>query len=699
MPQPSVPPISKSTDRLLILGLILTGWALIVVFRLFQLQVLAHEKYEKLGESQQEKLETLDAPRGAILDRSGNYLAISSPSEIAVVNPGRIPDKSIAAALMGRILNLDAARLEADLEAAAASKHHHSYFVVDDHITEAEAETLKGMRLDWLEIRQGSVRTYPNGQLAAHVVGNVGAEGHGAAGLELKLDKDLAGTPGLLRIKVDVRQRPYDSEMAKSPVIGKNIGLTIDSQVQHAAEIAIQEAVVKYRGDHGSLIAMDPNTGEILALANYPTYDPNQRLHAGEKPRGREDLAVVAPYEPGSVFKVITLSAALETTRLRPGTMIPCAGGVITLFGRTIHDAEGHGDLTMEDVLARSSNVGAIRIGMEVGAQNLFNYVKKFGVGSRTGIELPAEAPGMLRRLSRWQATSLPSVAFGHEISTTTVQLARMGAVIANGGFLVSPHLVAWEQSPGGPKIGKVVPPPVQVLKPQTVMTMRQMMQRVVTDPHGTAHRLHLVGYTLAGKTGTAQIFDFAHHVYTHKYNASFVGFAPMNNPSILVIATVSGTTGEAGFGASASGPAVQNVIETALRLREVPRDVPEEVDEIEQKQLLAKAKLEAKQKHGNSIETDPVAQLSTPPSEEEMRAAVGFDPAAADAGDANLTAIVVGPKVPDFAGKTVRDVMQEASAEGLDVEMTGDGLARVQYPMAGSPLQPGVHIRVKFAR
>ena len=671
------------------MGLILTGWALIVVLRLFELQVLAHDKYQKLGESQQEKLLPLEASRGAIVDRHGSYLAISSPSQFAVVNPSRVPDKATAAALLARILGMDAPKLEADLEAAAISKHHRGYLVVDPRVTPEKAETLRDMRLDWLDVRDGSLRTYPNGQLAAHVIGNVGAEGKGAAGIELKLDKDLAGTPGWQRVKVDVKQRPYESEIVKPALVGKNIGLTIDSQMQHVAEQAIEQAVIKNHADHGSIIAMNPNNGEILALANYPTYDLNERLHAGEKAHGREDLAVVAPYEPGSVFKVITLSAALETTRLRPETMIPCAGGVLRIFGRTIHDAEGHGDLSMEDVLAQSSNVGAIRIGMEVGAPNLYAYVRKFGIGQRTGIELPAEAPGMLRRLNRWQPTSLPSVAFGHEVSVTTVQLARIGAVIANGGYLVSPHLVQWEQAPGGPKEYKQEPAKIHVLKPRTVATMRQMMERVITSPHGTAHQLHLVGYTLAGKTGTAQIFDYSHHIYTHKYNASFMGFAPIENPSILVVVTVSGTTGIAGFGAYAAGPAFQSVAANALRLAGVPRDVPEEIEELEAKDLEQKEKQQAKLNVKPVDDGDAVSALATPPSEEEMREA-------SDGADADTLS---APKVPDFTGKTVQGVMQEAAADGINIEMRGDGLAKAQYPPAGALLSPGERIRVMFAR
>ena len=315
MEKPRDPALSKSIERLLIVGLILSGWALIVLFRLFQLQILAHDRYSKFAAGQQERLEPLDAPRGAILDRNGNYLAISSPSRFVVVDPERIPDKATAAALLARVLEVDAQKLQADLETAAASRYRRGYLVVDPHVSEEKAEAVRGMKLDWVEIRQGRLRSYPNGQLAAHVIGNVGwgntgTDGKGAAGVELKLDKELAGTPGLVRVQVDVRQRPYASEVAKAPVVGKNVGLTIDSEVQQAAEEALRTAVVKNHGDHGSIVAMDPRTGEVLALANYPTYNPNERLHAGETPDGREDFAVIAPYEPGSVFKVITLSAS-----------------------------------------------------------------------------------------------------------------------------------------------------------------------------------------------------------------------------------------------------------------------------------------------------------------------------------------------------------------------------------------------------
>ncbi len=685
-------PLTKSAERALIIGLILLGWALIVTFRLFQLQVLAHDDYVKRAKRQQEKVEPVDAPRGSIYDRNGQLLAISSVSHFAVVDPKRIPNKEIAAALLGKILGLDAGKLQLAIETAAQSRHRNGYFVVDQRVTAEQADTLKAMDLDWLEIREGSVRTYPQSDVAAHVIGNVDAEGKGAAGIELKLNNDLAGTPGLMRFERDGREASYSSEIVKQPVMGKNVGLTIDREVQFVAKEALRDAVIANHAEHGSVVAMIPATGEILALENYPTYDLNEHLLPGEKPTGREDLAVVAPFEPGSVFKVITLSAALETTNLRPESIINCGNGSITIFGRVVHDHKSYPALSMEDVLAYSSNIGAIRIGMQVGNKNLYDYIRRFGFGHRTGIELPAEAPGLLRPLKRWQPTSIGSVPMGHEIAVTSVQLAQAGSVIANGGLLVHPHLVAWRQAPGEERVYTKLPspPPTEVLTPQTVMTMRMMMRRVITEPGGTGHHLHVAGYTIAGKTGTAQIFDYAHHVYTHKYNASFMGFAPLENPSVVVVVTITGTTGIAGYGGSAAGPVWMKVMSTALRRLGVIRDVPLEIDDLIAKQKAAEDKL-----HRKDSDADTVAALSTPPSLDEMREASGQ--MAETSVQENIDPDA--PKVPNFVGKTVQDVMEQAAADGVEIDMSGDGLARAQTPAAGALLLPREHIQVRFAR
>ena len=339
----------------------------------------------------------------------------------------------------------------------------------------------------------------------------------------------------------------------------------------------------------------------------------------------------------------------------------------------------------MEDVLARSSNIGAIRIGMQVGNEKLYEYIRRLGFGTRTGVELPAEAPGLVRPLRRWQPTSIGSVPMGHEISVTSLQLAQLGSVIANGGFLVHPHLVAWEQTPGGAKLEIDRPDPVRVLRSDTVMIMRRMMRRVVSEPFGTGHRLHVVGYTIAGKTGTAQIYDYAHRVYTHRYNASFLGYGPAQNPAIVVVVTVSGTTGEAGFGSAASGPAFTRVISAALGRLGIMRDVPEEIEEILAKQeILAKHKSKSQE-----TDSDEVATLSAPLTPEELKDAAGQDTWV----DPNA------PKAPNFVGKTVKDVIAEAAAQGIEIDMLGEGLAKTQIPSPGTSLIPGEHVRVRFAR
>jgi cell division protein FtsI (penicillin-binding protein 3) len=327
----------------------------------------------------------------------------------------------------------------------------------------------------------------------------------------------------------------------------------------------------------------------------------------------------------------------------------------------------------MQDVLAFSSNIGAIHIGLLVGSNGMYDYIRRFGFSQKTGIELPAEGTGHLRPVDRWQEASLYSLAMGHEINVTTLQLARAGAVIANGGFLVKPHIVAWKQAPGGQKEIVKLPPAVQVLDPHTVVTMRQMMERVVIAPGGTGRRAKVVGYSTAGKTGTAQIFDFDHKVYTHTYNASFMGFLPVVNPRIVIVVSVSGTTGEAGYGGRASAPAFQKVGDFAMRIIGVPRDHPDEV-----KETLPKPTVED---DANDLS---IAGLTEPQPD---------DVESGDSPDESY----FGPRAPKLTGKTVKEVVQMSAEHGWVVEVDGQGMAVAQQPQPGAPLPPGEHIRVRF--
>lgn len=655
-------------------GIILL-WGVLIFIKLLLLQVVHHEDYVRLARQQQEMLVEVRAPRGSIYDRAGRPLAMSISMDSVTVNPRWVPDLQIASEILARILKLDQDALYRRMK--WAKDNNRGFLPIKRKISPEESESLKSLHLDWIQFENESQRNYPKGQIAAHVLGSVDHGERGNAGLERSMDEELRGRAGAERMLTDVKRRGIDSHLDTMPQPGIPLTLTIDERIQFAAESELARAVEESHGKTGSVVVMNPNNGDVLAMASYPTYDPNIPPKAGDDPRSRFNEAISVPFEPGSVFKVVTLSAALETTNLRPDTIINCGNGAITLFGRTIHEAHhGYGSIPMAMVLAKSSNIGAIQIGMRVGQDNLYNYVRRFGFGDRTGICLPAESTGMVRKLSRWGKTSLSSVAMGHEISTTTMQLARACSVVANGGLLVKPRLIL--------KTGDRTVPvetPKRVLKPETAITMRQMMEGVVL--HGTGSKARLEGYSSGGKTGSAQIFDYATKHYTHSYNASYMGFAPVTNPAIVVAVTVNGTHL---FGGLASAPVFKAVAEEALRVLDVPKDLPD--------MLVA-----GNQGDTNPEDMDDVAIADLGPGEEPE-----LEPAA-EAQTPILTvalqpeSLVIGPRVPNFEGKTMRAVVEEASAKGLPLIVNGSGIARIQQPPPGSLLHAGERIRVQFGK
>lgn len=672
---------TQGTRRVHLLARMGFLWAALIVFRLLQLQILQHDKYRTLAQQQQEKVVEVRAPRGTILDRAGQPLAMSLPVDSVCVNPSRVPDLSVASDILARILNLDAGELLGKMKFAADGRR--GFLWVKRRITPEESKRLRDLNLDWVEFRTESMRFYPDKQLAAHVLGGVDFEEKGNAGIEQSLDEDLEGHPGTTRVTSDVKQRGFNSKVDTEPLPGKTEKLTIDSRIQFVAEQELEKAIKTHHCKTGSVVAMDPKTGDILALANYPVYDPNDPPKPGEDVMARDDLAVTTPYEPGSVFKVITISAALETTHLRPESIIPCGNGSITLFGRTIHDHSRYASLPMEDVLARSSNIGAINVGLKVGDANMYEYMRRFGFGKNTGLPLPGESAGMVRPLKYWQKSSIGSVAMGHEISVTAVQLAQACSVIANGGFRVKPRLLS--ETP--------VETPKRVLQPETAITMRRMMEGVVIKPYGTGHRYaHIPGYTSGGKTGTAQIFDHHTHQYTHFYNASFMGFAPVTNPAIVVVVTLNGTVGTAGYGGPTSAPVFREVAAAALRILDVPKDLPDDLPNEDNDK-------------GKADENDvAIADLSpsVPPPLAQVNDALKpvldqrpfFGPPVPES-----PAELAGPKVPNFQGKSVRDVIQQSAALGIPVEFAGSGIARAQAPAPGAILPIGERVRIQFGR
>jgi cell division protein FtsI (penicillin-binding protein 3) len=660
-------------------------WATAIFGKLFYLQVLRHKHYAKLAHDQQLKMVEIPGPRGSIYDRNGQPLAMSVPVDSVYVNPRRLANLKVAADIIAPVLGLNPGVLHARLKSANADPKRRGFCWIKRKITFTESANLRSLRLPWIEFQTESQRHYPKGPIASHVIGSVDHEENGNAGVELGLDRDLRGEAGTERVLTDVNKRGIASELFDEPKVGTNLTLTIDERIQFAAETDLKAAIEKNKATTGTVVVMNPNTGEILAMASYPTFDPNKPQDKSEPRFARLNRAVAAPFEPGSVFKVITLSAALETTNLRPDSILPC--GVIKMYNRVIHEAHNaYGALSMADVLAKSSNVGAIQIGMKVGKEKLYEYVRRFGFGQKTGTGLPAESGGMLRKLERWQPGSILSVPMGHEISVTALQLAQACSVIANGGLIIKPGLILKSQRPGGPVVEEKSPRPVRIIKPETAFTMRRMMEGVILLPYGTGRRARLDGYSSAGKTGSAQIYDYAARRYTKTYNASFMGFAPVTNPAIVVVVTLNGTTTSAGFGGVAAAPVFHTVAMEALRVLDVPKDIPD------QEPLIADNRIDE-----NDV---AIAGLSDPPPLEEPTASPRvFGPEPPAVVDKPKVAEVRGPRVPDFQGKTMRAVLEEAGAQGLPVSLDGKGVARMQFPAPGTVLPPGERIRVQFGK
>jgi len=651
--------------RLTWLAAIVVIWGAAIFYKLVSIEVVRHQEYVREAKARQEIVVEIPARRGTIFDRTGATLAMSVPTEAVTVNPTKVPNLEVASEILAGVLHLDGAALYARMK--QAYDNHRGYFVVQRGVTFEEGQKLRRLGLDYLDMQSETQRHYPNRELAAHVLGGVDFEQRGNAGIEKALDEQLRGQPGELRLLTDVQRRGIEAQPGTDPVAGVPVTLTIDERLQYVAEREIAAAVAEHHAVSGSVVVMDPRTGDVLAMASYPTYDPERPPSPGDDPAARQNHAISVPFEPGSVFKVITLSAALETTRLRPESLINCHGGVITLFGRTIHDSHaGAGVMPMAMVLAKSSNVGAIQVGLQVGKDHMYDYVRRFGFGQKTGVPLPGESRGRLRKPGQWGKTSLASISMGQEISVTTMQLAQAASVVANGGVLVRPRLVL--------KIGdRPVPmqPGAREINPETAITMRQMMEGVVLV--GTGRRARLAGYSVGGKTGSAQIFDFATKRYTHSYNGSFLGFAPLTNPAIVVVATLNGTHGEVGFGGQAAAPVFRAVAAEALRMLDVPKDLP---DEPEPNTLVA----------GNVVADEDVADAEFGAGE----------PNILEDGDEDEPQ---GPRVPNFRGMTMRAVLAEAAARGIMVQPDGSGVARVQDPPAGAVLRQGERIRVQFAR
>jgi len=708
-------------SRLYLLGAVLLLWCGAICLRLVYLQIFRYGSFEQRAQHQQQRTVEVSARRGIIYDRAGRELAMSVSVDSAFAVPTEIPDLAGTISLISRITKSDPRELLARCKAAK------TFCWVARKADAETAARIRSLNLRGIYFQKESKRFYPKGGLAAQVIGYVGTDDEGLSGIEREYDDQLRGRPGEMLISVDARRKWFGS-VEKQPEPGQNVVLTIDQQIQYIAERELDAAMEDTHGVSGTVIVENPQTGEILALANRPTFDPNRAREI--TPEKLKDHAVSDVYEPGSTFKIVTISAALDENLTRPEEKFDCQMGSIVVFGRRIHDWHPFGVMPVSDILAHSSDVGTIKIALRVGDERMYKYIRAFGFGQQTGIELPGETRGLAKPLNRWSKVSIGAIAMGQEIGVSPVQLAAMVSSIANDGVMVGSHIVAATTEPHRTPqmIAFHATQQRRAISTTTAALMRQMMQGVVL--RGTGKKAILEGYSSAGKTGTAQKIDPATHTYSRtKYIASFAGFAPVNNPEIVVVAIIDSPQGRH-HGGDVGAPIFQHVAQQVLEYLHTPHDV-----ELPRNRQLLLASRQVREEDvaegspdrlGDSVElaetsasnvTQPAPptvtnqnmspvipaalRQSEPLPVPEAKAAVPSAPAEniLSSGTVILDVEQGRIQVPSFAGKSVRAAIELAQEQGLDLDIVGSGLAQEQSPAAGTRLPSGSKVTVKFGR
>jgi cell division protein FtsI/penicillin-binding protein 2 len=662
--------------RAMFVALGLVAWMAIVGARLAQLQISRHDELSTRAKNQQLGAVETSPTRGLLLDRQGRELARSVDTESFFADPREIENVTETARKISSVTNQKKDELIARIrEAKDANK---KFIWLIRRLDLETAGKVDAMALDGVYSRKEPKRYYPNDGLAAHVLGFVGTDEIGLGGVEQFYNEKIRGEGGKVYLERDgsPERRVFDSYEVQ-PHPGQTVVLTIDQSIQYRTEQALFAAVERANAKSGTAIVIDPHTGEILALANAPAFDPNEP--GNEPPEVRTNWALQNIYEPGSTFKVVAYSAALEKGLVQPDDKIDCQNGSITVAGRLIHDGHAYGVLTIADALAKSSNVGAIKLGLLVGNDSMYDFARRLGFGSRTGVDLPGESAGIFRPVGRWQPSSIGSIAIGQEVGVTPLQMATAYSVIANGGTWVKPHVVREMRSADGSIVFQARPESRSALKPETVEKLRGMMEGVTL--HGTARKAQVEGYTAAGKTGTAQKIDPKTHKYsTTKYIGSFVGFAPVNNPAVVIIVVIDEPRG-AYHGGDVAAPVFREIAEQILPELSVTPDVETKTQLIAENRKTSPQELQDDEQRAATLPT--IAKNFSNGSRE-----VVFAPATRR-----------GALMPDLRGQSVRDVMRMCSQLGLNLEAKGEGKATRQYPAAGAELSSGQTVRVEFAR
>lgn len=628
----------------------------ITAARAFYLQVSQHERLTRLAEKQHLKTVPLTPARGTIADRNNAPLAVSIEMDSCFAEPRSMDDIHGAAVKLAPILGMARPELEQKLKSAR------NFVWLQRRITPDLVKQIKELELDGIGFIKETKRFYPNAEIAGHVIGFTGLDPEGLEGVERRYDTILLGNNGYLITERDAlgRDIALRGTVVKSASKGYNLTLTLDKNIQYLAEKELVKAVETSRAKGGIAIVMEPQTGKILAMANAPAFNPN--AYGRYPAQVLRNRAVADSFEPGSTMKVFLIASALEEKVISPGDGFNCEGGNYAIGGRTIHDTHKYGRLSVSDILKYSSNIGAAKIGARMGPERLYRYLRGFGFGERSAIDLPAEAAGYLRNSNGWYGIDLATISFGQGVSVTAVQLAAAFSAVANGGTLMKPYLVEKVLDDNGNVLKEYVPEPRQrVISEQTAKTVARMMEGVAAEG-GTGTSAAVEGFRVAGKTGTAQKVDPVTRGYSlDKRTASFIGFVPADRPRLTIVVIVDEPK-TSPYGGVVAAPAFGAIAQQALCYLRVPPD-----------------RTERKQPQRIEVKQQQPARI------------------VADAAEGSITDAGEGGVMVNFRGMSMREVLQVMEKKGLNVKVLGSGRVVEQNPAAGQKIGPNEPVWVRL--
>ncbi len=647
--------------RIRAIGVVFVFLLMVTVSRAFYLQIFEQERFARLAEKQHLKVVQLTPSRGAIYDATNSALAVSVEMDSLYAEPRNMEDVPAAAAQLAPLLGVPKDQLEKKMQG------NKGFVWLQRRLTPEVAAAIRKLDIEGLAFVKEPKRFYPNAEIGSHVIGFTGLDPEGLEGVERKFDTVLLGNTGYMVTERDALGRDIATRgmMKQEASTGQNIALTIDKNIQYIAEKELAAAVENSRAKGGIAIVMDPATGRLLAMANYPTFNPNAVAKASSQ--ALRNKAITDSFEPGSTMKVFLVASALEEKVISSQDAFNCENGVFTIGGRTIHDTHKYGRLSVGDILKYSSNIGAAKIGSRLGPERLYGYLRRFGFGARSNVDLPGEVAGYLRNKSQWYGVDLATISFGQGISVSALQLVTAMSVIANGGSLMQPYVVDRVLDDKGGVIKQFSPATKQrVISAETARQVARMMEAVAAEG-GTGTSAAVDGYKVAGKTGTAQKADPVTKGYSiDKRTASFVGFVPADKPRLTILVVVDEPK-TSPYGGVVAAPAFSAIAKQTLCYLRVPPNQP-------------------LKKKGEVVEA----------KKEEPRAAVVAAAEAEDVPQENSPRD--GVLMANFHGLSMRQALQLMEKSGLNVRLIGSGRVVEQSPPPGRKITPADPVWVRLA-